>query len=72
MKKFTFEFYSNQGFLLGETVKECNDLSEAEQSLKKLLENNGIVITSKDKLGNTKKDFIRSNHVAKVSLTEQN
>lgn len=71
MKKYHIEFYSNNGYLLGEVTKEYNDISEVEQYLKTLMKGNSIKITSEDSEGLYSIEFLRVEHIAKVIITEQ-
>ncbi|MCS5500887.1 hypothetical protein NY607_07080 [Lysinibacillus sp. A4] len=67
MKKYIIEFYSNNGYKLGECVKEYKDFSEVEDYIGKLMkEGSSVKITFENSA-----EFIRVTEIAKVVITEQ-
>lgn len=66
MKKYNVEFYSNNGYLLGESLSEYKDFSEVEEYVRNIIQKeSSIKITSKNSV-----DFIRVADIAKITITE--
>ncbi|MFJ5566124.1 hypothetical protein [Lysinibacillus xylanilyticus] len=67
MKKYNIEFYSNNGYMLGESAYEYKDFSEVEQYVENLINNHSsLKITFENKV-----EFLRVTEIAKIVITEQ-
>lgn len=67
MEQYKVEFYSNNGYLLGESIKEYKDFSEVEQFVEDLIKNHTTIKIALK----TKVDLIKISEIAKVTITKQ-